>query len=363
MSRTLKNLIKASGNSGVAGQSFRNHVTGSVTGAHMTDYNVDGWSFSAPPTNGNTYTGTQNFGGSITFTQGSRASNIKRTGAVIVVSPTGDVFTGGKITVTTNSIVGASTGSSLNVQVIAGYNSTTSSPVGNSGWFDGYTSPANPGGTSPANVTMFGSLTGVSAATGSQFYQWHEIYTPDIGPYNADFDEIRQIFMNNRLETTSDWEWEWHANSSYTSLLASTVAYTFASSPDGLYTFYLRAARILSFTHIWENVGAVTFTDPRTTVPTDAPNTFGMHNPSSHNVTADWANTNNSLQIHVSWERDFGGGSFAEVVTRDYAAGLTASTSNVGVTTVGVNYRCRGRYFNTAGDGPWSSYSTNLPVT
>jgi hypothetical protein len=38
MPKTLQYLIKASGNQGAAGQSFRNHVTGAETGAKMTDY-------------------------------------------------------------------------------------------------------------------------------------------------------------------------------------------------------------------------------------------------------------------------------------------------------------------------------------
>src|SRR3954468_17540838 len=239
MTWTLKNLIKASGNSGAVGQSFRNHVAGAVTGAAMTDYKITALSFASPPTNGNTYTGTQNFGGSITFTQGSRASNIKRTGAVYTISPSGMFDTGGSVTLTTNSIVGASTGSSINIQVKAGYDDNGSSPVGNPGWFDGYTSPTVPAGTGSDNVTMFGSLTGVSAVSGSQFFQWTETYTPDIGPYNSDFSFLRQIYMNNRLEDTTDWDWEWHANSSYTSLLSSTDTYTFGSSQNGVTTVYL----------------------------------------------------------------------------------------------------------------------------
>jgi hypothetical protein len=366
MSRTLKNLIKASGNSGAIGQSFRNHVTGAVTGAKMSDYNVDGWSFSAPPTNGSTYTGTQNFGGSITFTQGSRASNIKRTGAAMF-DPTPTLSatepTGGSVRVTTNSIVGAATGSSYNVQVKPGYNDVGSTPNGDPGWFDGYTSPSNPGGSSAANVTMFGFLGGVGAVTGSQTAAWTDLYVVDIGPYNSSLSVARSIFMNNRLEDTSDWDWEWHSNSSYTALLTATPTYTFSSLPDSAHTFYLRAARILNFSHIWQNIGAVTFTDPRQTVPATAPNTVVMHNPSSHVVTADWNNTNTVCQIHVSWERDTtGGGNWVEEATKDVAANSTVS-GNRTVVNVGLNYRCRARYFNTAGNGPYSGYSTSIPVT
>jgi hypothetical protein len=367
MAWKLTDLILASGNSGVAGQSFRNHVTGAVTGAAMTDYQVTGWSFSAPPTNGATYTGTQNFGGNITFTQGSRAGNIKRTGAAMtdpVPTLSYTAPTGGTFAITTNSIVGAATGSTYNVQITPGYNNTGSSPAGNPGWFDGYTSPTTPAGTGPDNVTMFGSLTGVGAVTGSQGASWSDIYVVDIGPFNSTLSVARSILMNNRLEDVGDWDWEWHANSSYTSLLSSVYTYTFGSSQNGVTTAWVRAARKLSFTHIWENVGAITFTDPRATAPTVNPTAVAMHNPSSHNITADWTNTSSILQIHVSWEMDStGSGAWAEVVTRDYAIGTTASPSNVGVTTVGKNYRCRARYFNSAGNGPYSSYSPTFPVT
>jgi hypothetical protein len=43
MPKTLKALIQASGNTGSAGQSFRNHVTGAVTGARMSEYSRTGW--------------------------------------------------------------------------------------------------------------------------------------------------------------------------------------------------------------------------------------------------------------------------------------------------------------------------------
>jgi hypothetical protein len=43
MPKTLKALIQASGNTGSAGQSFRNHVAGAVTGARMSEYSRDGW--------------------------------------------------------------------------------------------------------------------------------------------------------------------------------------------------------------------------------------------------------------------------------------------------------------------------------
>lgn len=78
--RSLRELIRASGNAGTAGQSFRNHVTGAVTGARMSEYVMlsTAWSGSQPQPPGEiTYAGTVDFGLTFTATANSRFVNIR----------------------------------------------------------------------------------------------------------------------------------------------------------------------------------------------------------------------------------------------------------------------------------------------
>ena len=78
--RSLRELIRASGNAGTAGQSFRNHVSGAVSGASMSEYVMlsTAWSGSPPQPPGEiTYTGTVDFGLTFTATANSRFVNIR----------------------------------------------------------------------------------------------------------------------------------------------------------------------------------------------------------------------------------------------------------------------------------------------
>lgn len=362
MARTLKSLIKASGNAGTTGQSFRNHVAGAATGAKMSDYNLTGWSFSAPPTNGATYTGNQNFGGNITFTQGSRATYIKRIGAVMVdpnaVGAVGGI--GGSLTMTVNSIVGAATGSTYNVLLKPGYNGLSSSAAGNPGWFDGYTSPTAPADSNADNVTMFGSLNSPAAASGFQAVSWADVYIPDqlsaldSARYNPQLVASRSINMNNRAETTADWLWEWHSNSSYTSLVSASLTLTFTSLPNTTHVYYLRAQRILSYTAIWDSIGAVTFTDPRQTAPTLTP-TSPTITAQSHQVTGGWTNTETADTIECAFE-SLSGATWSSEGSNIASAGSTSITHSVPFP--GQYWQCRARYKNTGGVGPWTAYSS-----
>jgi hypothetical protein len=81
MPRTLRYLIMASGSTGSAGQSFRNHVAGAASGAAMSHYLIPSVAISGVPA-GNTaltaYPDSFTFSIQNLFTRGSRAHFIQR---------------------------------------------------------------------------------------------------------------------------------------------------------------------------------------------------------------------------------------------------------------------------------------------
>ena len=129
MARTLLNLIKASGYSGVAGQSFRNNVTGAGTGVKMSDYNLDGWVWDtagAPTAVAWPYASGTSWAMTFTFTEGSKAKLIRRIAAdglgptVHVLSYSADDdISGEDISITTSSINSSDSLGSATLQLIA----------------------------------------------------------------------------------------------------------------------------------------------------------------------------------------------------------------------------------------------------
>lgn len=260
MARTLKTLIQASGNSGAVGQSFRNHVTGAATGAKMTDYILSAWGFSGGvPAPELTYTTSQAFAMNIDHTQGSRAFNIKRTGAVVTESDI-SVPLGATIALSSNNTVAASTGSTITVTVGAPYNPAATA-VCNSGWFDGYTYPSAPGDQAAHPVTMYHTLSG-AGGSGTQHVTWYLIYQPDIPGFNPQLMTSFDANFNNRAETTADWEFQFYSDSGYTTLVGSSVSYTFDSLPEQISTYWTKARRIGSGGS-YGALGPTSFTDPR----------------------------------------------------------------------------------------------------
>lgn len=272
MTYTLKDLIIASGYAGTAGQSFRNNVASAVTGAAMTDYKCTAWAFSGDPAVGTTYSDNASFTISITFTQGSRAQYIKRTGSSVLVlldgigpdyvgtMPTHN--SGFQIASSSHTINAVATGT-LSVTLRAP--SALPSGYTGSAWFDGYTSPAYPtyNGVDADPIHFRGAVSFGSGAGTPTLQAFSISYAPDTGPFNLTLYQTFPItmFMRSTDTSTSLYDWEWHYNSSYTSLRGTGPGVFEASIPGNSWTYYLRAKP--TGTSTWTNVGAVTFTDPR----------------------------------------------------------------------------------------------------
>lgn len=266
MARDLVKLIKAGGvYAGISGQSFRNHVAGATSGAFMHEYDLWAWEFSGSvPAPELIYTGPQSFAMNLTFSQGSRAGNIKRTGAAAVLIPS-SVPPGAGVGFSLNSILAADSGSQITVDVAPAFN-PSAHPVQNSGWFDGYSPPTAPAGQAGEPVTMYHSLVG-AGGSGNQIVSWWVEYTPgkdnDPAGYNPKLSQYFEANMYNRAENISDWEFQWFSDSGYSVLeYDGPAGITVYSYPGQTQTYWTRARRVVSGGS-WSNLGAIGFTDPR----------------------------------------------------------------------------------------------------
>lgn len=287
---SLRNLIKASGFAGVAGQSFRNHVSGAVGGTRMSDYIIpkfvlDTGSVSVPPfTYGTTATLT------LPFTlpnKGIRASAIQRRAVTQFGAnrfPVNGNFGGSSVTITSLGTWSDDNKSgSLNLTVVAPFAGTPTLTTSASFFTNG--AGSTPSDT-PQRVRWQAKLSSTPAGTSS--LEITTRYTPDIGPFNDTLFSSGSgpndgfiISVTNRAYEVDDYEYEWHSNSGYSDLLSNssfyiptfgsaiytrggtyTAPYDDASYGGSVLTAYLRWRSDSGSG--WNNVGAVTFTDPRT---------------------------------------------------------------------------------------------------
>lgn len=276
VSRTsdLISLIAASngGTPGTAGQNFLSHVTGAVATAAMDQYRIPDWEWGGPhaPGDGFIYNDNDTFTVNITFNnQGTKATNIKRTGNIVLIYADVGQPPGFDPTKITSSILSGTSGSSCGVKVRAPY-SQNGSAAGGSWWRD-YNAPFETGGdTQPAfdDVTSYpikysGYLNHPTGFSGHQVCVFIMEYKPDNGFFNGVFKEAISVDINNRDEGDDAFEYEWHTNSSYTNLFTTARTWSPGSTAPGesLTTYYLRARRIGAVS--WTNVGAISWTDPR----------------------------------------------------------------------------------------------------
>jgi hypothetical protein len=264
MTHKLNELIRASGYAGTSGQSFRNHVAGAASGAKMSDYLITAWALSDTPNPApfSPYADNTTFYLDPQFTQGVRASYIKRVGAVFVVSGSGPY--GFSATAVTNNAVGAATGSQLRVLVRSPFSSeqviTTGTP-----WYVGY-SPRGSSYPPPGSGTVpvdFLAQTTYASGSGQQTCSFGVGYTPDAGGFNPDLpSQFYNFPIANRIEGLADFDHEWHSNSTYTSLVSSASSFQIMSAPAYSVTYWYRYRRKISGAS-WVQLGAVNWSDTR----------------------------------------------------------------------------------------------------
>jgi hypothetical protein len=269
---SLAYLIRASGYAGVAGQSFRNHVIGAATGAKMSDYIVSDWLFDSAPDPDFNYDDGATFAMPIAFTQGSRAHFIKRAGSgVLTVQATYGPDYGGTLPESNAGFQIDSTSHLIDAGATGALTVTLRAPMApatgfaGSAWFDGYAHFDVPtyDGVNPDPVRFDGVIAGGGAGGTPVLQCFSVMYAPDIGPFSPMLFKTFPLMMIERAtdESTSPYAWEWHTNSSYTDLHSSDASFLVNSRPMDSFTYYLRVRPLAG--GAWNNVGAVTFDDPR----------------------------------------------------------------------------------------------------
>lgn len=263
MSYSLRDLIRASGYAGVAGQSFRNHVSGAGAGAAMSQYKCNGWTFSGEPVPEITYDEGQAFTIAVDFSQGTYADWIKRAGSGLVAITAGLSPYGFDVYNQASTVVGPATGSSVSFNVHAPYASGYSLSGG--AYFTGYIPPDEPANSDPADVTFTGRVTAESP-TGSDSVSVQISYAPDIGPFNPTLTHEFPFAMYRRSASTNlaDYDWQWYSDAGYTTLVTTSAAFVVTSNPGDSTTYYLKAKSKASGTYT--TVGAVIFVDDRPAV-------------------------------------------------------------------------------------------------
>jgi hypothetical protein len=265
----VRNLIRASGWAGTPAQSFLNHVIGAASGVQcdVSSYKITAWNFTGAPDPNpfSNYTQGHTFNMSIGFTQGSRAFNVKRTGAVFAVDKSPAEML---IAVSNNSVAAAGAGSTLSVQITrAPVNWDQASVVPGQFWYRDFAYPSTPPfGYGNAPVTFKVQLSGASAG-GTTQVSISVSYIPD-RPDLAANDRFNPHFLTefpfpitNRAEEASDFNVEWHNNSSYTDLAYTGFSFDVDSYPQDVHTYYLRWNKTISSS--WNTEGIQQFTDNR----------------------------------------------------------------------------------------------------
>lgn len=218
MAWTLKDLIKASGYSGVAGQSFRSNVLGAATGAKVSDYKQTAASWDTQ-----TFSGLHNPNDSyvctLTFTEGSRAFNFRNGGNVIVLS-----LNDTQVVKSSESM--GSAGSGTATVTVDG-----KLDIGGAGVSSTFTVPTSPiafGSGGGANTVHF-IVSVNSTASGSDFLGWHfTIPTANIGnPFNT-YDGgsgvssgSYSVEVRRRAPSITDYDFEWYSDSTFTTFYDS----------------------------------------------------------------------------------------------------------------------------------------------
>jgi hypothetical protein len=261
MTYTLLDAIKASGNTGAAGQSFLSQVTGAVSGTGLIDYKIVGFSgIAGYPDAIFTYTNAEDFLVTFNVDRNAKYSNIETLGDVLILV-TGSVPPGGSIVKSSSNIAGAT--GSFGVHIDGGVN-TVGTFSGDTTYTTQYTE------AHPTRVQIhFACLLSGGSSGGTSIAEFAFRYHPDIGPFNDDVWAPNDVdwytaHMTKRAMLVSDCVVEWHNNSSYTSLAGTGSPFNVTSDAAlgaASTTLYLRVQKPGS--GIWNNIGAVTWTDPR----------------------------------------------------------------------------------------------------
>lgn len=212
MALNLTELIKAAGQAGIAGMSFKTNVVGAADTVRMTDYKISAVAFSGevPVDDAGTYPNGTEFDLVATFTRGDEAYRIQRNTASAwsVTNWTGPAFS---YTITNFSAGGAPTGAThsfrLTITVPPSGSYTVSPTVGMFG--------SDPGSDDPWPMQWNTNYGGGSGGTALLHIATE--YDPDNASFNPlvrNLDEFDNGWLDIPFArpnyAASDYEFEWH---------------------------------------------------------------------------------------------------------------------------------------------------------
>ena len=268
MAYRLVELIRASGFAGIVGQSFRWHVTGAASGASMRQYLILSWSISGVPSNPlPVYNDNSTVTLTVTFNRGARAYHIQRNTSAAWSISASAAAPGAAASIVSVTAGGSPLGETHTVGLRVRGCYSGSPTISVAGFQSASTQPAN-AFTDPWPAS-WQSITGASTPTGQSEITVELQYSPDIGGFNPNFVYSFPMTVFNRAV---EMDTEWHANSSYTSLVSASANFDllnsalYPSTPAGLLpgesiTLYLRYRT--KGTTTWTNHGPVTCFDGR----------------------------------------------------------------------------------------------------
>lgn len=279
MSLNLIALIKAGGSSGASGQTFKNDVPGAAAGVRMTDYRISEVSFSGEPLPDivGGYNSGDTFNIVATFTRGSQAYRIQRNlSSAWTVSTLDSDLISSRASITSFSSSGSPSGAthSLNVQVTGSKSGTVTDAASGSQDTSGLD-------TDPWPINQY-SITFGGGSGGQSEIELVLQYNPDSAAFNPVLDNLDSFgagwkFMMDRSSySASDFDIEWHGNSSFTDLVITGATLPghlldsyYPTSMDGLMpgeslTMYVRYRPVSGGAWTKYNTsGAVVVNDPR----------------------------------------------------------------------------------------------------
>lgn len=278
MGKNLVELIKASGNAGVAGQTFKGNVSptqavSDMTGFSMSSYllGTDGsvtgipllpneWVYDSETT----FTIVQNFA-----SYGANFFRIRRDGT----APWNPL---GTVQHTLNSVTWdeGNANVTLSVTCLGEFDPATAPGVSTFlAYWQGYTVPNVPPGSGAEYVVLAPVVTGGVSPSGTDDRTLQFIFDPDIAQFNSSFTTGSWPLRISRRAYpgwTTLYEWELHSTSAYTDdPPLSTNTYVFVSYPQdnyplGYVRYRIRAQYNGGTAGAWTNFGLVSWSDTRT---------------------------------------------------------------------------------------------------
>lgn len=271
-------LIRASGFSGVSGQSFLGHVTGAASGVgcKMTDYKLTAVVRDQDPPGAAgsiEYTSPQSWALTFQLVKGDHFHYIQKTtsGRVGSFMSSGGVnIPGSSATLTLISITSTQVAFTLNVasrpapgaqpgSTISSYSNPGSYGVGK--WFANYSYPTlAPSGTAEYIEFFLDTVSIAGTPGGSLVYDVDVGYSPDDGPFNPTYGETYNIWMADRDVNLSDFEVQW-SNDGSTVATSGNYHQRLQSLAYENFTVYYRYRYVGGSSYsAWQ---AVSWVDPR----------------------------------------------------------------------------------------------------